>query len=119
MVVGLTLLALGVLPPTDRIPVPRLAPARCAAGLARCRSARGRVVLVQRHDPDGDGDLHVIVTGGSVTGPGVTAVDVAAGLRPARDPRLGDLATAAGPVQTGTWGQQQIHAVAFRVQPRR
>ena len=81
-----------------------------------CRSAIGRVVLVESVDPDGDGDLHVVVVGrDSVTAPGFTAVDVRRGLRPRRDPKVGQLVTAAGQVQRGSYGQRQIHAVSFRV----
>jgi hypothetical protein len=85
----------------------------CPAGVPGCRSVRGRVMFVERVDPDGDGDLHVVVLDGSVTAPGVTAVDVRAGLRPARDPRVGDEVSAAGPVQPGSYGQKQIHALEF------
>jgi hypothetical protein len=92
---------------------PDVARARCAAGVPGCRAVRGTVIYVERVDPDGDGDLHVVVTGGSVTAPGLTAVDVAAGLRPKRDPRPGDRVSAAGPVQTGSYGQSQIHALEF------
>ena len=88
---------------------------RCPAGVAGCRAVRGTVVFVERVDPDGDGDLHVVLDAGSVTGPGVTAVDVPPELRPRRDPRVGDRASAAGPVQTGSYGQSQIHALEFRV----
>ena len=91
--------------------VPR---ARCPAEVAGCRAVRGRVLYVERVDPDGDGDLHVVVLDGSITAPGVTAVDVRPGLRPARDPRVGDRVSAAGPVQPGSYGQSQIHAVVFR-----
>jgi hypothetical protein len=95
----------------DRRPaVPR---ARCPADVPDCRSVRGRVLFVERVDPDGDGDLHVVVLDGSVTAPGVTAVDVRAGLRPARDPRVGEAVSAAGPVQPGSYGQKQIHALEF------
>ena len=87
----------------------------CAADVSGCRSVRGTVVYVEHVDPDGDGDLHVVVTGGSVTGPGLTAVDVAADLRPKRDPRPGDRVSAAGPVQTGSYGQSQIHALELHV----
>ena len=79
-----------------------------------CRAVRGRVVLVERVDPDGDGDLHVVVADGSVTAPGLTSVDVRPGLRPDRDPRVGDVVSAAGPVQRGSLGQAQIHALRFR-----
>jgi len=71
------------------------------------------VVYVERVDPDGDGDLHVVGVGGNVTLRGLTAVDVARDLRPERDPRVGDLVSAAGPVQRGSHGQSQIHALVF------
>jgi hypothetical protein len=91
--------------------VPR---SRCPAGVAGCRAVRGTVVYVERVDPDGDGDLHVVVDSGSVTLPGMTAVDVRPDLRPRRDPRVGDRVSAAGPVQTGSYGQSQIHALVFK-----
>ena len=93
-----------------------LRPARCPAGVPGCRSVTGPIVFVERVDPDGDGDLHVVIADGSISLPGVTAVDVKPSLRPRRDPRVGDRATAAGPVQTGSYGQRQIHALRFRVQ---
>ena len=99
----------------ERKPLPR---PPCAAGVPKCASVSGRVVYVERVDPDGDGDLHVVVTGGSVTTPGLTAIDVRPGLRPARDPRIGDRAAASGPVQTGSHDQSQIHALNFRVLSR-
>jgi hypothetical protein len=95
------------------LPIPR-----CPRAVAGCRSAGGRIVFVERVDPDGDGDLHVVVAGGSVTAPGLTAIDVRPGLRPRRDPGIGDLASAAGPVQRGSYGQSQIHALEFRVRRR-
>jgi hypothetical protein len=87
-----------------------------ATGVLRCAAVRGRVVYVERVDPDGDGDLHVVVAGGNATAPGFTAIDVRVGLRPRHDPRIGDLVSAYGPVQTGHLGQSQIHALAFRTQ---
>ncbi len=90
--------------------------ARCPANVPGCRSVIGRVVLVEAVDPDGDGDLHVVIAAGGISLPGATAVDVKPSLRPRRDPRLGDRATAAGPVQTGSFGQSQIHALRFAVQ---
>ena len=88
---------------------------RCPSGVAGCRAVAGRIVFLERVDPDGDGDLHVVLAAGGVTGPGVTAVDVRPGLRPRRDPRIGDRASAAGPVQRGSFSQLQIHALRFRV----
>ena len=57
------------------------------------------------------------VDGGSITLPGMTAIDIAPDLRPRRDPRVGDRVSAAGPVQTGSYGQAQIHALELRVRP--
>jgi hypothetical protein len=95
---------------------PTLKRAQCPRDLRGCRTALGRVVLVESVDPDGDGDLHVVVVGrDGITGPGFTAIDVRKGLRPRRDPRVGQLVTAAGQVQRGSYRQRQIHAVSFRV----
>jgi hypothetical protein len=91
---------------------------RCPADVAGCRTVRGTVLYVERVDPDGDGDLHVVVDAGSVTLTGMTAIDVPRELRPRRDPRVGDRVSAAGPVQTGSYGQEQIHALEFRVRRR-
>jgi hypothetical protein len=101
-------------------PTPRprrdVARAHCSSDVAGCRSVRGTIVYVERVDPDGDGDLHVVVEDRrSITLPGLTAVDVAPELRPERDPEVGDRASAAGPVQTGSYGQSQIHALEFHV----
>ena len=60
----------------------------CPPEIAGCRSVSGRVVFVESVDPDGDGDLHVVIAGGGVTLPGLTAIDIRRGLRPARDPRI-------------------------------
>ena len=91
---------------------------RCPDDVPGCRAVRGTVVYVERVDPDGDGDLHVVVDAGSVTLAGMTAIDVSRDLRPRRDPRAGDRVSAAGPVQTGSYGQDQIHALEFRVRRR-
>jgi hypothetical protein len=103
----------------ERVPArraPALRKARCPGDAEpSCRAVRGRIVYVERVDPDGDGDLHVVVADGSITAPGLTSVDVRPGLRPDRDPHVGDVATAAGPVQRGSIGQSQVHALVFRV----
>jgi hypothetical protein len=91
---------------------------RCPVDVPGCRAVRGTVLYVESVDPDGDGDLHVVVNGGSITLPGMTAIDIAPELRPRRDPRIGDRVSAAGPVQTGSYGQQQIHALELRVRRR-
>ncbi len=91
-------------------------PSSCPSGLAGCRTAEGRIAYVERIDPDGDGDAHfVIVDPQGITLPGLTAIDVRAGLRPDPLPGPGDLISAAGPVQTGSYGQSQIHALELHV----
>jgi hypothetical protein len=100
----------------ERAERPPLRRARCPRRVAGCRSVIGRIVYVEAVDPDGDGDLHVVIADAGISLPGLTAVDVRPGLRPRRDPRVGDRATAAGPVQTGSYGQAQIHALRFAVQ---
>jgi hypothetical protein len=92
--------------------VPR---AHCPPDVDGCKTVRGTVIYVERVDPDGDGDLHVVVDAGSLTLPGMTAIDVAKDMRPARDPELGDRASAAGPLATGSYGQEQIEALEFHV----
>jgi hypothetical protein len=87
----------------------------CSEDVPGCRAVRGTVFYVESVDPDGDGDLHVVIDGSSITLPGMTAIDVAPELRPRRDPEAGDRVSAAGPVQTGSFGQSQIHALEFRV----
>ncbi|HWT95671.1 MAG TPA: hypothetical protein VN238_21915 [Solirubrobacteraceae bacterium] len=115
--IGAALAVAAAFPPAP--PPQPLEPVSCPATAdASCKAVTGRIVYVERVDPDGDGDLHVIVTGGSISLPGLTAIDVRPGLRPKRDPRIGDHASGAGPVQTGSYGQQQIHALGFRVQRR-
>jgi hypothetical protein len=93
----------------------RLKRPACRADVPDCASASGVIVYVERVDPDGDGDLHVVVTDRhAVTLAGLTAIDVSKDLRPRRDPRIGEQAAAMGPVQTGSYGQDQIHALVFR-----
>jgi hypothetical protein len=93
----------------------RLRAPRCRPEVPDCARVSGRIVYVERVDPDGDGDLHVVVTDRQgVTLAGLTSIDVSKDLRPRRDPRVGERAAAMGPVQTGSYGQSQIHALVFR-----
>jgi hypothetical protein len=97
--------------PKRRRPLPR---PPCRSEVPGCASTSGRIVYVERVDPDGDGDLHVIVSDPrSVSLPGLTAIDVSKELRPRRDPEPGDHASGMGPVQKGHFGQWQIHALEF------
>jgi hypothetical protein len=97
----------------------RVTASTCPAGILDCRTTRGRIAYVQALDPDGDGDAHfVIVDAQGITLPGLTSIDVRRGLRPHPLPGPGDLISAAGPVQTGSYGQSQIHAIEIHVAGR-
>jgi hypothetical protein len=88
--------------------------AQCPAGVPGCRAVSGRIIYVEAVDPDGDGDAHfVLADTDSVTGPGVTVVDVPPRLRPNPLPGVGDHLSAAGSVATGSYGQSQVEAVAL------
>ncbi len=107
-------------PAPEERPAPEtVAPSHCPPGLPSCRTTAGRIVYVERVDPDGDGDAHFVVTDRQgITLPGLTAIDVRKGLRPHPLPGPGDLISAAGPVQTGSYGQSQIHALELHVAGR-
>ena len=93
-----------------------VAPSHCPDGHPACRVTVGRIVYVERVDPDGDGDAHFVIRDPQgITLPGLTAIDVRVGLRPHPLPGPGDLVSAAGPVQTGSYGQSQIHALEVHV----
>jgi hypothetical protein len=94
---------------TDPAPLPQ---AHCPPRLSNCREASGRILYVERVDPDGDGDAHfVLLSRQSVTAPGLTVVDVKRSLRPSPLPGPGDRLSAAGPVYRGSHGQRQIEAI--------
>jgi hypothetical protein len=106
-------------PPRAARPAAKVAPSHCPAGHPSCRTTEGRIVYVERVDPDGDGDAHfVVVDPRGITLPGLTAIDVRKGLRPHPLPGPGDLISAAGPVQIGSHGQSQIHALELHVASR-
>jgi len=91
-------------------------PSHCPPDVEGCAVTEGRIAYIEAVDPDGDGDAHfVVVDGASITLPGLTAIDVEKSLRPHPLPGVGDLISAAGPVQTGSYGQEQIHALEFHV----
>jgi hypothetical protein len=99
---------------------PRLEQARCPAALTGCRTASGRIIYVERVDPDGDGDAHfVLASKQAITGPGISVIDVKRSLRPSPLPGPGDRLSAAGPVFRGSYGQRQIEAVEVHVARRR
>lgn len=100
----------------QRRPTETVAPSHCPTERPGCRSADGRIVYVERVDPDGDGDAHfVILDSQGITLPGLTAIDVRKGLRPHPLPAVGDLISTAGPIETGSYGQSQIHALELHV----
>jgi hypothetical protein len=107
-------------PAADRSKAPpRTAPlerARCPAALGNCRTASGRIVYVERVDPDGDGDAHFVLSSReAITLPGLSVIDVKKSLRPQPLPGPGDRISAAGPVYRGSYGQKQIEAIELHV----
>jgi hypothetical protein len=109
-------------PPRSR-PAPRaqrLEAARCPPDLGNCKTADGRIVYVERVDPDGDGDAHFVLSSDeAITLPGVSVIDVKKSLRPRPLPGVGDRISAAGPVYRGSFGQKQIEAIELHVARRR
>lgn len=96
-------------PARRRTPLRR---ARCPRPLTNCRAASGRIIYVERVDPDGDGDAHfVLLSRQGITAPGITVVDVKRSLRPSPLPGPGQRLSAAGPVHRGSYGQRQIEAI--------
>jgi len=95
-------------------------PPACGPGaLPNCAAASGKVIYVERVDPDGDGDAHfVLASDDSITLPGISIIDVAADLRPRPLPGPGALIAAAGPVYPGSAGQHQIQATEVQVAGR-
>lgn len=74
------------------------------------------MIYVEAKDPDGDGDAHfVLASRQSVTGPGISVIDVRRDLRPRPLPGPGQWISAAGPVYRGSYGQRQIEADVVRV----
>ena len=89
-----------------------VARSRCPAGLHGCRSAEGRIVYVEARDPDGDGEAHfVVLDSRGITLPGLTAIAIPRRLRPRPLPGPGDLVSAAGRVQLGSHGEDEIKAL--------
>jgi hypothetical protein len=98
---------------------PRLRQARCPAAMANCATASGRILYVERVDPDGDGDAHFVLSSSrGITAPGLSVIDVKRSLRPSPLPGPGDRLSAAGPVYRGSYGQKQIEAIELHVARR-
>ncbi len=93
-----------------------VARSRCPAGMHGCRSAERRIVYVEVHDPDGDGEAHfVVLDSQGITLPGLTAIAIPRWLRPRPLPGPGDLVSAAGRVQLGSHGEDEIKALEVHV----
>lgn len=113
------------LPPTPREraaareAAQRPAAPTCPVDAGNCSTAQGRVIALESVDPDGDGDLHLILAGGSITFPGISVLDVNKDLRPQVDPKVGDWAAGAGPVYPGSHKQHQIQVTDVVYWPRR
>ena len=104
-----------VAPPPDE---PAFREARCPPDAVNCEAATGRILYVERVDPDGDGDAHFVIAGkDDITGFGTSVIDVRRDLRPDPLPGPGEKISAAGPVYRGSYGQRQIQDDVLRVAP--
>jgi hypothetical protein len=102
--------------PTKAKPKVQVEASHCPGGHPSCRSAAGEIIYVERVDPDGDGDAHFVLRDPQgITLSGITVIDVRKDLRPHPLPGIGDTISAAGPVQIGSYGQEQIHALEVHV----
>ncbi len=108
-------------PPRPEPPEPGdadLEPATCPAGSSNCRVATGRIIFIQAVDPDGDGDAHfVLASSESITGPGISVLDIRKSLRPHPLPPLGTLVSGSGPVYRGSINQRQVQVDELKVSP--
>jgi hypothetical protein len=97
-------------------PAAPLRRAHCPPELSNCKTASGRIIYVERVDPDGDGDAHFVLTSRqSITLRGISVIDIEKALRPHPLPVEGDRVSAAGPVYRGSYGQSQIQAIELHV----
>jgi hypothetical protein len=84
----------------------RAATTHPGAEARRCVRVRGRIAWIQRHDPDGDGDRHlVLVERGHVR---LVKVPLSAGV--GRLPGIGHVVEATGPTLTGASGRSEVVA---------
>lgn len=70
----------------------------------KCGRVRGIVVWVQRHDPDGDGDRHLLV----LAGYHLVSVKIPVSVSISHLPGLGSVVTAAGRLDRGGHGELSI-----------
>lgn len=90
-------------------------PLQCPPDTANCAAVAGRILYVERVDPDGDGDAHfALADRQGITLPGISVVDVGRHLRPHPLPEPGDWLSAIGPVYPGSYGQRQVEATEIR-----
>jgi hypothetical protein len=76
----------------------------------QCGRVQGRVVWVQQHDPDGDGDRHLVVVGRFRT----RIVKLSARLGVRRGPRIGARIDAVGWVMRGESGRTELNTQRLR-----
>jgi hypothetical protein len=82
----------------------------------RCREASGRVLYVEAVDPDGDGDMHLVLASRqSLTWPGITVLVIPRAKSPASVPRFGRWVRAIGLLNTGSHGETTLDAREFKL----
>jgi hypothetical protein len=90
---------------------------RCSAPASSgCAVAQGRVVYIQRHDPDGGGDLHVILASGqSVSFPMLSIVKFQRGKHPHPPIGWGDWVSARGYLMRGSHQKEAVVTIDYRI----
>ena len=82
-----------------------------------CREVSGRIVYIEREDPDGDGDAHLVLVGrSSVTKRFISIIKIGRPTRPRRLPGWGSWVSAVGHLDFGSHGR--IELVTSRVSVR-
>lgn len=89
---------------------------RCTDSGTACRAVSGRVLYVEEQDPDGDGDLHLVLfSRDSLTRRYVSILKLGADDRPADVPGFGAWVGATGRPYRGERGERNLEVERLRV----
>jgi hypothetical protein len=111
--------ALLVLAAWTLIPPPGLERLSCTGRrVPNCAAVTGRVLHIQRHDPDGDGDIHLIlISKDSLTGPGISLVKIPIDRRPDILPGRLQWVSVVGYTYYGQDGEKNLDMLHLRIGP--
>ena len=99
-------------------PPSHFTPLHCTAKRLSCTAVAGRVLYVQRTDPDGDGDAHlVLLSQDSLTRRWISVVKIERDVRPPDLPGRGRWVSAIGQTYSGEKGETNLNAARVREAP--